>query len=484
MTSKRHVTLLVLVLTGAGCTRQLKDGALEVYPIGSEQRVLDSLEASTPNVPGPSRLNPIDFAYAAVMAKAYPKPDASALAARTVDALYEEFRRQTGRELPAARCQSLAADAARAGGFENVLRYFQTQSPHPLDRERLVDAGLAGMLSGPQPPAWLTGKDYAAKLKESILARKEPKLEQGFLGLDPTNWPTVNVAPGGPAREAGLQNGDVIVRVDGADANSIRSAVEAKNMLAGPVGSTVALKIRRDSQEMEFLLRRASLGAMSVRAERLKPGILRISIPALEGSGIASRVERLLADSSAANQALLLDLRDNPGGRLDEANAIANLFLDGRLLEIFEFREGRRIAFRATAGAIAARVFVLVNRNTGSSAEVLAMALRDNSTAVIIGEPTAGMLFGKDMETLKDGRALVIRMAPLILSPAGKDYTQGGVTPDITVRDNRNGRDDILDRALRNAMEAHRSWSSSSATRLSPSQIPACGFPALGSSQG
>ena len=195
---------------------------------------------------------------------------------------------------------------------------------------------------------------------------------------------------------------------------------------------------------------------MSVRAETLQPGILRITVPTLEGSGIARRVERLLADSQGASRALLLDLRGNPGGRLEEANAIADLFLDGGLLEILDFREGRRIAFQAAAGRLPVRVLALVNRNTGSSAEVLAMALRDNCAAVIVGEPTAGMLFAKHFEPLQDGRMLVIRIAPRILSPIGKDYGPGGVTPDIPMPDDRKGHDNILERALRSAMEAHR----------------------------
>jgi len=94
---------------------------------------------------------------------------------------------------------------------------------------------------------------------------------------------------------------------------------------------------------------------------------------------------------------------------------------------------------------------ILANRHTGSSAEILAMSLRDNGRAVIIGEPTPGMLFGKDMEILDDGRGLLIRTAPLVLSPAGRDYSDGGVSADILVPDSRPAHDDILNRAIRYA---------------------------------
>jgi C-terminal peptidase prc len=449
---RRTIAVAFWAVASLGGTRSLADGGLEVYAIGSEQRVVDSLEASTPEVAAPPGLNILDSAYAAVLAKAYPQPDASALAAAAVAAVGEEFRRRTGKELSAARCRSLSEAAARAGRFEGVLCELQTESPQELDSDRLIEAGLAGMLSGPQPPAWLVGKEEAAQFQEMILARKEPKLEPGVVGLDVGNWPTVNVSPAGPAQDAGLRNGDVMVRVNGRDANSVRSLAEIKNLLSGRAGSTVTLTVRRESREREFLVHRAGLDAMSVRAETLQPGILRLSVPRLEGSGIAQRVERLLADPRAASRALLLDLRDNPGGRLEEANAIANLFLDGKLLEILECRAGRRIAFRAAAGSLPLRVSVLVNRHTGSSAEILAMALRDNAAAVIVGEPTAGMLFGKHFEPLKDGRMLVIRIAPRILSPIGKDYGPGGVTPDLRVPDDKKGHDNILDQALRHAL--------------------------------
>ncbi len=183
-----------------------------------------------------------------------------------------------------------------------------------------------------------------------------------------------------------------------------------------------------------------------VTARRLGRHLL-IRIPTFEGDGIAQRVAEL-ARQLPPGGTLLIDLRDNPGGRPEQANGVADLFLDGQILEMFRFPEDS-VAFRAHPGAIQAPVIVLANRQTGSAAEMLAMALQDDGVARIVGERTTSMLFGKEMEQLEDGRLLVFRAAPTIESPSGRDYSADGVPPDIAVQDARaNGRDAILERAL------------------------------------
>jgi carboxyl-terminal processing protease len=97
-----------------------------------------------------------------------------------------------------------------------------------------------------------------------------------------------------------------------------------------------------------------------------------------------------------ATSHVILDVRNNPGGRPAEANAVADIFLDDKCLEIFQFRNGKRIAFKSKPGAQDVPVIVLTNHSTGSAAEMLAMALRDNQRATVIGQPTAGALVGKD----------------------------------------------------------------------------------------
>ena len=120
------------------------------------------------------------------------------------------------------------------------------------------------------------------------------------------------------------------------------------------------------------------------------PGVVDIQIPMFEGSSIADRVNELVHKHLAdARSGFILDLRDNPGGRAEEANAVADIFLDGKLLQIFQFASGKQIAFKSKPGALNVRLVVLTNRNTASAAEMLAMALHDNHRATVIGEPTA-----------------------------------------------------------------------------------------------
>jgi carboxyl-terminal processing protease len=179
-------------------------------------------------------------------------------------------------------------------------------------------------------------------------------------------------------------------------------------------------------------------------------GVVSIRIPSFEGSGIADRVKNLIGKAtSTATSSVILDLRNNPGGRAEEANAVADIFLDEKILQIFEFRNGRRIGFKTKPGAIGVRVLVLTNHDTASAAEMLAIALHDNQRATVIGQPTAGYLFGKDFEKLNDGRMIVFRSEPTVLSPTGKDYSETGLAPDVLVEESKGGDDDrTLSRAI------------------------------------
>ena len=187
-----------------------------------------------------------------------------------------------------------------------------------------------------------------------------------------------------------------------------------------------------------------------VHSEHIRPGVLRIVIASFEGSGIAAKVEESLrAGEAEPITTVILDVRDNPGGRPEEANGVVDLFLDRQVLQIVAFPDGRRIAFTSKPGAASVRLIVLTNRNTGSSAEMLVMALQDHRRAITIGEQTAGDVFGKDIQKLAGGETIVFRAAPKVLSPKGTDYSCRGLTPDVVIPDSRGqAKDAILQAAI------------------------------------
>jgi C-terminal peptidase prc len=430
----------------------LKSTIMDVFLTGREQAVIDMIAKKTVE-PVPDRFpNALNHALAVLLAKGCPKPDATRLVRATVESLVKEFERETNGKTGATQQETWVSTISRSKRFDSILKELVALDPHDANQNRLLEAGLNGMCATMgSGAACVLSKDQAEEFKKLVNARKTATEEPGLVGLRLHRWPVVDVMPGGPAAEAGLRNGDVVVAVNGNEAAHARTAQDASKILQGPPGSVVKLVVKRDSTTLTFGLTRAFAAAARVEARQVEPHVLLLTIPTFEGSGIADRVKRLVrARATDQTTAIILDLRDNLGGRAEQANAVADVFLDGRLLQICAFRNGRRIAFRSNPGVLStARVILLTNNNTASAAEMLAMALRDNSRAAVVGEQTAGALFGKDLVELAGGKAIFFRTEPTVLSPTGNDHSRSGIPPDLRVRDLRSKeKDDILLQAL------------------------------------
>jgi carboxyl-terminal processing protease len=220
-------------------------------------------------------------------------------------------------------------------------------------------------------------------------------------------------------------------------------------LMGGAAGTTINLTIKRGNQALKFDVRRAS-AADRIKAIRIDPHLVYVRIPTFEGSGIAKRVNELIREHvNDATAAVILDVRDNSAGRPEETNSVADIFLDAKYLQIFQFRDGRQVAFKSKPGALSVRVIVLTNHDTASCAEMLTLALHDNHRATVIGQRTAGALFGKDVEKLDDERMVIFRSEPTVLSPTGRDYSEVGIPPDILVGELKDsGEDKVLARAI------------------------------------
>ena len=417
---------------------------------GNELEVV-SRYIRSPIKPGASRFaNVLDQAMWALLTKAYPQQERTSLVTRTVANVCRQTQRLSGHEVPEETRNKWVRQVLTQGSFEGTLKEAEGLLPNRSSRRDLIDAGLHGMLDS---VGWLLDDAQARELT-NISTDREAGTERGLLGIDVSRWPTISPAPGGPAEKAGLQDGDVVLKVGGSTVEKVHSGSEAVALLAGPADQEVPLTIQRGAEILSFRVRRVAAAARLIRDKVVAPGVVYIKIPTFEGTGIAEKAEQILREQmSAGLRAVILDLRNNPGGRPEPANAIADLFLDNAVLVVFEFRSGQRVAVKSHPGALDAPVVILTNRNTGSGAEMLAMALRDNRRATIIGEPTAGALFGKDAQQLDDGRTIVLRCEPRILSPAGKDYSTNGIPPDVTVASAEGtGEDEALHRAIEAAV--------------------------------
>lgn len=443
----------MLIALAAGCTHRQEEVAAydKVFLTGHEQTVVDSHTRKSEEGEPKHFGNSLDHAFAVLLARAHPRPEPRKLVRNTVGSLCGEFQRQTSNRISAAQHETWAAAALEAGSFDAVLRDMEMRGGKHVDRPRLVGAGLRGML---RATCWrsacvLTGAQ-AAELERIVRTRKTHK-EPGILGLKLHGWPAVEVVPGMPAAEAGLRSGDVVLSINGEKVSHIRTGSAAAKVLRGFAGETVRLTVRRAERTLAFEIRRCSVAASMLSEHLVGPGMAHIRIPTFEGSGVADRVQQMVRKHvSGGASVIILDVRDNAGGRPEEANGTADIFLDDKVLQTFQFRNGKCIAFKSKPGSLDVGLVVLTNKHTGSAAEMLILALHGHGRATTVGERTAGTLFGKDFEKLRNGQVIVFRSEPTIISPRGNDYSETGVHPDIAIADTRSSNEDkVLQRATR-----------------------------------
>ena len=425
-------------------------GNTEVFVYGKEQAIVDAITKDSHRQDNQKYPNELDHVFSVLLNRAYPKPEAHNLIRHTIEALCREVETITHTKVPNSQRNTWVAAAVQTNSFESVLKDIEAADAAGAKREQLVNAGLKAMVSvTASKSASVLSRPETERIVNMFEARVMPSKERGMLGVDVSKWPTIKVVPDTPAAEVGLRDGDVVLLVNSRDVAQTEAAADGLKALRGAPDTAISLTIERGSKILTFEVRRAS-STMRIKARVIDPGVVYIQIPQFEGSGIAERVKELIRKYvTDATSDVILDLRDNGGGRPEEANAVADIFLDEKCLQIYQFGDGRRIAFKSKPGALDVRVIVLTNHGTACAAETLVMALHDNHRATVIGQRTAGVLGGHDGEKLGDGRLIFFRSEPTVLSPTGKDYSETGLSPDILVDESKgSGEDKTLGRAI------------------------------------
>jgi carboxyl-terminal processing protease len=301
-----------------------------------------------------------------------------------------------------------------------------------VDDHKMLQDALRGLVTGLDEHSAFLDRDEYAELKRSTSG--------SYAGIGivvESSAAGVSVArrlPGSPAERAGIEPGDVITAIDGT-VLSAANLDDAVARLRGPVGSRVRLSIRpaAGGAGRELVLERAEVALPSVAAELLTPGYGYLRISSFTDATNAE-VDRALERLRAQRQlrGLVIDLRDNPGGVLEAAVAVADDFLDrGTIVTADGRTRDARFRMEATPGDASggAHLAVLVNGGTASAAEILAAALHDNGRAALIGHKTYGKGSVQTILPLADGEAVKLTTSRY-QTPSGASINGIGILPD------------------------------------------------------
>ncbi|HID86520.1 MAG TPA: S41 family peptidase [Anaerolineae bacterium] len=264
------------------------------------------------------------------------------------------------------------------------------------------------------------------------------------------------VAPmeGQPAEKAGIRAGDIIIKVDDTEIVDM-SLTEAVLLIRGPKGTKVRLTILRfgEPEPLVFEVVRGEIETPTVtwRLLEFKIGYIRV---ALFGERTNAELREAIQElKQKGARALILDLRNSPGGYLRSSIQVSSQFIESGVIVYESWNDGRERAFRAARGGLATEIplAVLINQGTASAGEIVAGAIQDHERGLLIGERTFGKGWVQHVHQLSDGSTLHVTVAQW-LTPSRQQISDEGIAPDIEVplteEDIEAGRDPQLQRAV------------------------------------
>ncbi len=323
--------------------------------------------------------------------------------------------------------------------FTKVLNFVQQYYVEEVDTKKLVYGAIKGMLQELDPHTNFLPPDLYKEFEN------ETSGEFGGLGIEITvqNDVLTVIAPieDTPAWEAGIQAGDKIVEVNGESTKGL-SLAEAAQKMRGKKGSKVRLGIFRDGFEKpkEFVVQRGVVKVRSVKYTDFGEGFGYIRLTNfIENSGaeMEKAVKEHVKNSKGTVKGIIIDLRRNPGGLLDQAIRISNLFLDKGIIvsTIGRNQKEKEVVYAKKDGAyVNFPVIVLINEYSASASEILAGALQDNKRALIMGQTSFGKGSVQSVVKLGDGSALKLTVARYY-TPSGKSIQSEGIKPDVFIDD-------------------------------------------------
>ena len=323
--------------------------------------------------------------------------------------------------------------------FSEVLENIKKNYVDEVDQAEVMDSAINGVLQSLDPySAYMSPKSFKGM-------QTDTKGEFGGLGIEigMESGVVKVIAPiaDTPAANAGIKSGDYIVKINKEQVQG-KSLTEAVELMRGPVGSEINLTIRRKNikKALDFKIKRAIIEVKSVEAkiigERKKIGYLRLkSFNQNSDEQLSKKINKFEKNSDL--NGYILDLRNNPGGLLNQAISITDFFLnDGEIVSTKgrKASETRRFFSSKGDGINGKPLIVIINNGSASASEMVCGALKDHKRAIILGERTYGKGSVQSIIPLRNGGGIRLTISKYYL-PSGKSISEVGVLPDIFVEE-------------------------------------------------
>lgn len=298
-----------------------------------------------------------------------------------------------------------------------------------IDRDVLERAAIEGVLKA-------SGDEWANYFPREALETLEAQSSNSFTGigiyLSKSRGGVIKITSiqeGSPAANSDLAIGDELVEVNGTQVTGA-SLVSTIALIRADIGKRVDLLVVRNEQRILTSIKTGKVQAKSVELTQVSSSVALVEIASFI-SGTANEVSEALK-SANYKSGVIIDLRNNSGGLVKEAVAVAEQFIGSGIIVSYKVNDSEKVFRAVNSNPIKVPVVVIINRNTASSAEILAGAFQDRNRGVVIGERSYGKGSVQELISLDDGSKLELTVA-LFLTPSGRIIEEVGITPDLAV---------------------------------------------------
>ena len=353
----------------------------------------------------------------------------------TTVTMYKKFQDAYVKEALGGTTGSTSSGSSLIKTLESFKTMLEQKYIGEIDEEKLIEGAIKGYVEGLEDPY----TEYLTK-EEMQDFTEETSGEYVGIGVYITNYKTnnsilvVGVMKGSPALDAGMQAGDIIEKIDGTLYTG-EQLNAATRVLKGQEGTNVKVTIVRDGKEEELNIVRKKITVDHVASQMLEDNIGYIQVESFD-SGVADRAEEQLNElKEKGAKGIILDLRSNGGGIVDEATGIADLFLNkGETVLITKGKSENEDETKAKKDPIIKDIplVVLVNQGSASASEILAGALKDKYGATIVGMNTYGKGVIQTLYSLSNGGGLKITTEEYY-TPNHNKINKVGIKPDVEI---------------------------------------------------